>query len=618
MNPILNDCVISVATVNGSGSQSSNNIILRSFFRMGLPCGGKNLFPSNIAGLPTWFTIRVNKDNYVARRPDHDIVIAMNVETIPDDIKSVKPSGIFIYNADLKFDPILLRKDVTNIGVPFRVLVDQATDQIKIKKLLTNMVYVGVLGQLLKIDREIISGVLAHQFTGKKSSVIQVNEKAITAGWTWAAENFTQAFPYQVEAMNENKNKIIIDGNAAGALGMLYGGCTVLAWYPITPSSSVAENFNRYALEYRVTPEGKRNFAVIQSEDELAAIGIVMGAGWAGARAATTTSGPGISLMSEWAGMSYYAEIPGVIWDVQRVGPSTGMPTRTMQADLLKAYVLSHGDTRHPVLLPANPEECFEFGQTCFDLAEQLQTLVFVLSDLDLGMNLFVSKKFQEPTQPFLRGKVLHEEDFKNRTLPFHRYEDVDQDGIPYRTVPGTRDPGAQWLARGSGHNYKGQYTEKPDEYVHVVDRLKKKFETAKTLVPAPIISRSAISKEGSAKIGIIAFGSSDFPMQEARDQLLAKQIDTAYLRVRALPMSSAVLDFINAYDRIYVVEQNRDGQLRDILEMELPLVSHKLESVLHYDGLPLYAEKISGVILRHEQNAKGKQPTQERSATLS
>jgi 2-oxoglutarate ferredoxin oxidoreductase subunit alpha len=358
---------------------------------------------------------------------------------------------------------------------------------------------------------------------------------------------------------------------------------------------------------------------------------MVMGAGWAGARAATTTSGPGMSLMSEWAGMSYYAEIPGVIWNVQRVGPSTGMPTRTMQADLLAAYTLSHGDTRHPILLPANPDECFEFGQACFDLAERLQTLVFVLSDLDLGMNLFTSKKFSEPTKPFDRGKVLTERDFETRTTPFYRYADVDNDGIPERTVPGTRSPAAQWLARGSGHNFKGQYTEKPDEYLQVVDRLKKKFETAKTFVPHPIISSSAtlqaapsvltaLTEAGrtpaSPTVGIIAFGSSDFPMKEARDQLLSGGIDTAYLRVRALPMSTEVFDFIKSHDRIYVVEQNRDGQLRNILEMEVPRLSSKLESVLHYDGLPLYASKISSAILNSEQRSDKSPRAPERTAS--
>jgi 2-oxoglutarate ferredoxin oxidoreductase subunit alpha len=594
-SPSMNDCVLNVATVNGSGSQSSNNIIMKSFFRMGIPTGGKNLFPSNIAGLPTWFTIRVNKDGYTSRRSDIDVTIAMNADTIVEDIKSVNESGYFIYNADLKFDTSLLRKDTTNIAVPFRQIVDGVTDQIKIKKMLTNMIYVGIITELMGIDYEVLKGTVKDQFGPKKASVIEVNMKAIDAGIAFVKEHVKGTFPFKVQKMNANGGKIIIDGNTAAALGAVFGGCTFVSWYPITPSSSLAENFIDYAEQYRKTPDGKSTFAVVQAEDELAAIGMVIGAGWAGARAMTATSGPGISLMSEFAGYSYFTEIPAVIWDIQRVGPSTGMPTRTMQGDITKCYLLSHGDTKHPVLLPSSPEECFEFGQTCLDLAERLQTLVFVASDLDLGMNNWMSNEFSFPAKPYERGKVLDEAGL-TKAGKFERYKDVDGDAIPYRTLPGTQHELAAYFTRGSGHTEKATYTEKSDEYVKLMDRLSRKFETARAIVPKPAIENN------DAKIGIIAYGSTDLPMKEARDVLTQKGVKTNYCRLKALPLSQEVRDFVKTSEKVYIVEQNRDAQMKEIFLMDMPEYASKFQSVLHYDGLPIDAQTIVTGISNKEQ----------------
>ncbi len=594
MDKCINDVVVEVATVNGSGSQSSNNIILKSIFRMGIPVGGKNLFPSNIAGLPTWFTIRVNKSGYVARRVEVDVLVAMNLQTVAEDIKKVKDGGVFIYNSDLKFDPVLLRKDVTNIGVNFRELVDQVTDAIKLKKLLLNMLYVGVLAELLQIDQDCLSSTVSDMFKGK-AAVVESNLKAIAAGRQYVKEKVSIEFPFTLKKMNENQGKILIEGNTAAAIGLVFGGCTFLSWYPITPSSSLAEHFIQFAEKYRKDAHGKNTFAVVQAEDELAAITMVTGAGWAGARAMTATSGPGVSLMGEAAGLLYYAEIPAVIWDIQRVGPSTGMPTRTAQGDVMQAYTLSHGDTKHVVLLPGTAEECFEFGQSAFDLAERLQTLILVLSDLDLGMNFWMTNEFQYPIKPFDRGKVLNAEELEKMSS-YQRYADVDGDAIPYRTLPGTKSDKAAFLTRGSGHNESAQYTESSPQYQVVLDRIARKHNTARKLVPKPIVDLLS-----GAKIGIIAYGSSHGPMQEARDILSQHGIPCNYLRLRALPLSEEVEAFIAQNDRVYVVEQNRDGQLLDLLRSELFAHSLKFRSVRHYDGLPLHAIAIVQPILQLE-----------------
>lgn len=591
----VNDFVLNVATVNGSGSQSSNTIILKALFRMGIPTGGKNLFPSNIAGLPTWFSIRVNKNGYIARKKDFDITIAMNAQTIADDIKDLRPGGVFFYSDDLKFDRILLRKDVTNYGIPFRQIVDGVTKAIKMKKFLTNMVYVGIISELLKIDSEELRGAALDQFGSKNQSIVEENLKAIEAGAQWAKDNVKGEFPFRVEAMNATKGKILIDGNTAAAIGLMYGGCTFVSWYPITPSSSLAEAFQSFATKYRKDSEGKNNFAIVQAEDELSAIGMVLGAGWTGARAMTTTSGPGISLMSEFAGYSYYAEIPAVIWDIQRAGPSTGLPTRTSQGDILFTATISHGDTKQVMLFPSSPAECFEFGQKAFDVAERLQTLVFVMSDLDLGMNFWIDDPFEYPTESFDRGKILTEKELSTMKA-FNRYEDSDGDGIPYRTLPGIHNTLAPYFTRGSGHDEKARYTESNEAYKRGLDRLSKKFDTARNVVPQPVVNDIP-----NSEVGIIAFGSTDIVMSEVRADLTKKGLKTSYLRIRGYPFHSSVNDFIKKHKRIYVVEQNRDGQMKQLLFSEYGKTNTNIESILHYDGLPIYSDTVVTNILEKE-----------------
>ncbi|OQW53723.1 MAG: ferredoxin oxidoreductase [Proteobacteria bacterium SG_bin7] len=594
MSKKVNDFVISVATVNGSGSQSANTILIKSIFRMGIPVGGKNIFPSNIMGLPTWFTIRVNKDGFTCMKRECDFMVAMNQATVLDDLKTVNSGGVFLYNDDLKLETALLRPDLKNFSVPFKKLVDQVTDQIRLKKLLINTIYVGILTKLLNIDLEIVKSVVRDQFSDK-ASVVTTNLKAIEVGYQYAVENIKDDVGMVLEKMDKTVGKILIEGNAAAGLGLMYGGCTFVSWYPITPSTSVVENFNKFATKYRKDAHGKNTFAIVQAEDELAAICMVMGAGWSGARAMTATSGPGVSLMAEAAGFSYYAEIPAVIWDIQRAGPSTGLPTRTQQADIGFAATLSHGDTKHVLLFPATPDECFEFGQTCFDLAERLQTLVIVMSDIDLGMNLWITDEFKYPTKPFDRGKVVDAEKLKNMAQ-YYRYEDTDKDGIPYRTLPGTHHPAAGFLTRGSGHNEKAQYTENNVQYQTVLDRLTRKFETAKKFVPKPIIETMRDSS-----VGIIAFGSSHWAVVESRDQLQKKKLNTDYLRVRAFPFTNEIKDFVRSHERVYVVEQNRDGQVFKLLQIEYPEMATKLKSVTNYDGLPLDASRITNPILKME-----------------
>lgn len=600
MNIKTNDFVINIGTVNGSGSQSANTILLKSLFRMGIPVGGKNVFPSNIQGLPTWFWIRANKNSYVSRRKEADIVVAMNPQTIYEDTKTLKSGGYFLYNSDIVFDSSKVRSDITLVGVPFKQLVDKATDSMKIKKLLINIIYVGVLAELLKIDVPILEATLEDQF-GKKQSVVDVNKNAMHVGINYAKENLSQFnFNFKAEKMNLTANKILMDGNTASALGLIFGGATFASWYPITPSSSLVESFIKYAQKYRKNAEGKNNFAVVQAEDELASIAMVLGAGWAGARSFTATSGPGVSLMAEAAGYAYYAEIPSVIWDVQRVGPSTGMPTRTMQGDLTEAVYLSHGDTRHPVLLPGNIKECFEFGQISLDLAERLQQLVLVLSDLDLGMNLWMEDKIQYPTKSFDRGKVLSEKELTS-LQKFERYADVDGDGIPQRTIPGTRHPLAPYFTRGSGHNIKAGYTENSSEYQVIVDRLSKKWEHTKKLVPNPVIDSTG------NKIGIIAYGTTDGAMAEARHMLEQAGVKSDYMRIRAVPFTEQVENFIKNHEKIYVIDQNRDGQMYDLLKLDYTEYCSKMFSIRHYDGTPITAEAISEPILKFENKSQKK-----------
>ena len=584
---VVNDFSINVATVNGSGSQSANSVLLKSIFGMGIPVSGKNLFPSNIAGLPTWYTIRASKDGYIARKRSSEVLIALNPDTAKQDILDLPSGGVAIYEEALNLKQY--RDDVVCYPVPFDKITAAICPEAKLRKLVKNMVYVGVAAQLLSIDLAVIEGGLRKQFA-KKIKVFDLNFGAVKAGHDFSAEKFVKQDPYVLEPMNETAGKIVIDGNAACGMGAVFAGVTVVAWYPITPSTSLIEATSDLLKKYRITPEGKATFAVVQAEDELAAIGMVLGAGWAGARSMTSTSGPGISLMAEFAGLGYYAEIPGVIFDVQRTGPSTGMPTRTSQADLLSTAFLSHGDTKHVVLLPASVKECFEFAYAAFDLAERLQTPVFVLTDLDLGMNNWMSEPFQYPDKPLDRGKVLTKADL-DRLGSFARYRDVDGDAIGWRTLPGTPHPKAAYFTRGSGHNDQALYTEKPHEYQAIMERLSRKFENARKLVPAPILVR-----DSKSKIGMIAYGSTDFALRESLDQI-KKQYgqDVDYIRIRAYPFAHEIHDFVSAHERVYVVEQDRDAQLQSLLKLDLPADQVvKLRSILHYNGLPIDAVSIT------------------------
>ncbi len=591
---ISNDFSIQVATVNGSGSQSANIILLKSIFRMGIPVSGKNLFPSNIAGLPTWYTIRASKHGYVARKKEIDVLIAMNPETSKEDMLSLAPGGAAIYeeSADLK----QFRDDVACYPVPFDKLTAAVCPEAKLRKLVKNMIYVGVAAQLFEMDMADVEGALRKQFA-KKTKAADLNWAAVQAGFDYAKATFTKHDPFVVERMNSTAGQIIIDGNSAAALGCIFAGCTVVMWYPITPSSSLVEHFIDYAKRYRVEEDGKATFAIVQAEDELAAIGAVLGAGWAGARSMTATSGPGISLMAEFAGLGYYAELPGVIFDVQRTGPSTGMPTRNQQGDLLSVAFLSHGDTKHVMLIPSSVKECYEFAMAAFDLAEQLQTPIFVMSDLDLGMNNWMSEPFAYPDKPLNRGKVLSAEEL-TKLGGFARYKDVDGDGVGYRTLPGTDHPAAAYFTRGSGHNEKAQYTERPDDYVNNMERLDKKFETARSLVPRPVVVQT-----GKSKIGLIAFGTSDYATLESRDQLKAEYgLETDYLRLRAYPFSREVHDFVASHERVYVIEQNRDAQMLSLLKLDLAAEQIvKLRSIRHFNGLPLDARTVTDHLVTQE-----------------
>jgi len=595
MNPVINDFSIHIATVNGSGSQTANSVLLRAIFQMGIPVTGKNLFPSNIAGLPTWFTIRVSKDGYIARRRENDILVVMNPETAVEDIAAMGPGSMILVNDSIKLADLPTDRFVYR--VPMTKLMEPITTDVKLRRLVVNMIYVGVLAERLGIDEAEVQAALTAQL-GRKPKALALNLAAVHSGMAYAREHFDQDDHYRVARMNATAGKILIDGNTAAALGALFAGVTVVSWYPITPSSSLIEALIGFLEQHRRDPvTGKATFGVVQAEDEIAAIGMVLGAGWAGARAMTATSGPGISLMGEFAGYGYYAEIPGVIFDIQRVGPSTGLPTRTAQADLDFVANISHGDTQFPVLLPGSVGECYEFAGAAFDLAERLQTPVFVLSDLDLGMNNYMSEPFDYPEKALDRGKVLDDEALAK--LPkFERYRDVDGDGIPYRTLPGTKDWKGAYFTRGSGHDEAARYTESPEAYVRVLDRLKRKYDGARELVPQPILLESP-----GAEIGLIAFGSSDGAVLEARDQLKAQGIATSYLRVRALPFHEGVAAFVRKHPRVYVVEQNRDGQLTDKIRLEVPERAAEVKSVLHYLGLPLDARSVTDGVLAHEKH---------------
>jgi len=592
----VNDCTIHVATVNGSGSQSSNTVLMRSIFQMGVPVSGKNMFPSNIAGLPTWFTIRANKDGWIARKKEVDIMICMNAATAREDVMALQPGAVCIYDAPLNCKG--MRSDVTFFEVPFAKLAGELSQDSRLRKLLTNMIYVGIVAERLGIERDEIVTAITKQFKGKQKA-IDPNVAAIDKGMAYALENLPAQHRWRIERMNATAGKIIIDGNAAAAIGAMFGGVTVVTWYPITPSSSLCESLIDYMKEHRIGPDGKATFAIVQAEDELAAMGMVLGAGWAGARSLTSTSGPGITLMAEFAGLGYFAELPGVIWDIQRVGPSTGLPTRTAQGDILEVHYLSHGDTQHIALIPCSVAECFDFAGEALDLAEMFQTPIFVLSDLDLGMNNHMSDPFVYPTKPYRRGKVLSAAQLEELGGKWGRYLDVDGDGIPYRTLPGTDHLMASYFTRGSGHDTHARYSEKPADYKATVDRLAKKFQTAKQFVPQPVIDRRP-----NAKIGFIAYGTTDIALEESRYQLRNEHgVETSYLRLRALPFTDDVKAFVEDHDRVYVVEQNRDGQMGDLLRLEVGDIQHKLRKILHYTGLPCDARSITDSLLQMEQD---------------
>ncbi len=593
---VVNDFSIQVATVNGSGSQTANTVLMRALFQMGIPVSGKNMFPSNIAGLPTWFTIRASKQGYIGRRREIDFLVAMNPETAREDVMKLESGAAVVYDEPLKLNE--LRSDLHFYPVPFDKLVAPVCPEAKLRKLVRNMIYDGVVARLLAIEMDEVRKALIKQFGKKKAKAADLNWGAAQAGYDYAAKTFTKSDPYRVERMNATAGKIIIDGNAACALGAMFAGVTVVTWYPITPSSSLVETLIGYMKRFRHDPEtGKATYAIVQAEDELASIGMALGAGWAGARSMTATAGPGISLMSEFIGLGYYAELPAVIYNVERVGPSTGLPTRTQQGDLITTALLSHGDTRHPMYFPCSPEECFSMSGEAFDLAEYFQTPVFVMTDLDLGMNNWMADPFQYPEKPLNRGKVLTAEDL-DKLGGFARYKDVDGDGVGYRTLPGTNHPSASYFTRGSGHNEKAQYTEREDDYMNNMDRLAHKFDAMRSHVPAPVEH-----KNEKARIGFVAIGTSDYAVRESCDQLKAEyDIDASYLRLKAYPFTEHLEDFIRRHERVYVVDQNRDGQLLGMMRLEFAAeLIAKLRSVRYYGGLPLDARTVTEEIVRQE-----------------
>jgi len=591
--PIVNDFQIVVATVNGTGSQTANSALIRALFRMGIPVNGKNIFPSNIQGLPTWFSIRLSKDEYVARREHSEILVAMNQATVKEDIQNLSPGGV-VYTPE-EWNIPAERDDITYYTMPVKALVSASDTPPNLRDYVSNMVYVGVLAAMHNIDLAEVHEALNIHFSGKAKAV-ESNMTMVNAAFEWAQDHLAKSDPFVAERMDKTSGLIMLDGNSAGALGAVFGGVTFVAWYPITPSTSLVDALKDYLAETRHDAEGKATYAVVQAEDELAAIGMVIGAGWAGARAMTSTSGPGIALMSEFGGLAYSTEVPSVIWDVQRVGPSTGLPTRTQQGDVLKAYFLGTGDTKHVVLLPGSIAECFEFGWRAFDLAERLQTLVFVLSDLDLGMNLWMSKPFEYPDQPMDRGKVLTAEDV-DRLGGFKRYADVDGDGIGWRTLPGTDHPLAAYFTRGSGHNDEAQYSERTEDWAGNMARLTRKFDTARTLLPKPVVDTVK-----GAIIGIISYGSNDPAIIEGRDKLKAQGVKASYLRLRGLPLEGTTRKFIEKHERVCVIENNTDGQMAKLIHMEYPDLAPKVQSIAFSNGLPFSARWIYEQVMEWEK----------------
>jgi 2-oxoglutarate/2-oxoacid ferredoxin oxidoreductase subunit alpha len=583
----VNDFVVKFANVNGTGSASANSLIMKAVFRMGVPVTGKNYFPSNIQGLPTWYEIRVTRDGYAARASRVDIMVAMNAETYSKDVRELSSGGYLIYDSTWPRSSLLQRGDITVIGVPLAKLVNENFEGVRNRILLKNVAYAGVLAALIDVELEVLVGLLSESY-GKKPKLLDSNTKALRLGFDYAKEHLAAPLPLRVERMDKTRGHIMIDGNTAAGLGCVYAGATIGAWYPITPSTSLMDAFKGFCERYRVDPEtGERNYAILQAEDELAAVGMVLGASWNGARAFTPTSGPGISLMNEFVGLAYYAEVPCVIFDVQRVGPSTGLPTRTQQSDLMLCAYASHGDTRHVLLFPANPQECFYMAVQAFDIAERLQTPVFVLSDLDIGMNDWMCPdlEWDDAYRPD-RGKMLSADELA-KLDKFYRYVDRDDDGITYRTLPGTSAKGA-YFTRGSGHNQYGAYTEDSVEYQVVLDRLKRKFSRSTKFLPKPVM----IGK-GNSEVGVVSLGSCDGAIREALDVLGRQKVEVDYLRVKAFPFNNEVEAFLKAHSIIFVVEQNRDAQLKSLLTLETAVEKSKLLSILSYSGFPISAQPI-------------------------
>jgi 2-oxoglutarate/2-oxoacid ferredoxin oxidoreductase subunit alpha len=591
--PVVNDFSIVVATANGTGSQTANLTLLRALFKMGIPVNGKNIFPSNIQGLPTWYHIRVSHEGFTARRHTSEVLVAFNEETVAEDISGLPAGGVCIYSADWR--NVELRDDITNYAIPVNQFLREAGVKGKIRDYIANMVYVGAVANLLEIDPDKIEEALSFHF-GRRQALVDQNMAVVRMAYDWAAENLEKQDPYRVEPLDLTSGKMLITGNEAAALGSVFGGVTFAAWYPITPSTSLVDALNSFLPELRRDPEtGRATYAVVQAEDELAAAGMLMGAGWAGARAMTATSGPGISLMAEFVGLGYFAEIPAVIWDIQRVGPSTGLPTRTSQGDLLFAHFLGHGDTKNVILLPGTVGECFEFGTTAFNLADELQTPVLVLSDLDLGMNNWMTDPFDYPAEPIKRGKVLSAAEVEEKG--FARYLDIDGDGVTYRTLPGNEHPRSVYFARGTGHDEQAVYSEKAEDWDGNMARLARKFDTARDIVPGPVIDQV----EG-AEVAIIAYGTSLPAVEEGRARLAATGLDTSFMRLRAVPFNAQVRAFVEEHERLYVLELNRDGQMHQLLRLEMPDLAPKLISLAHLDGMPLTARWVVEALQNKEQ----------------
>lgn len=596
----INEFGIAFSTVNGSGSATANNTILRAIYKMGIPVSARNIFPSNIQGMPTWYNLRVSEKNYYGRLEQEDILVSMNAETLEGDIRKLNQHGLLVVNEDIEVHTA--RKDIHIVKMPVNTILEQRDTPSNLNIYLANMVYVGTLAYLIGIDLDQVESALEYHFNHRRSAV-DPNFSVVKAAYRWAQENLKKDYGFALKAINQTNDKIMIDGNTAAAIGALFGGLQYAAWYPITPATGLAEALNEYIPRLRMDPQtGSSSCVVVQAEDELAAIGMVVGAGWAGLRSMTSTSGPGLCLMTEYLGLAYFAEVPVVVWDVQRVGPSTGLPTHTSQGDLTFSYFLSHGDKDFVILLPADVGECFEFGWKALDIAEKLQSPVIVLSDLELGMNVWATDQFDYPDQKIGRGKILWEKDLgrmaKNGKEAWSRYKDVDGDGIPYRTVPGNLFEGASYFTRGTGHDDDAHYSEDEQDWEKNLLRLKRKFEKAKEFIPKPVLVKNSTSA-----VGFISYGSSNMPVLEAVELLRDEKIGVDYLRIKALPFTQEVEAYLQTHEEIYVIEANRDGQMKNLLCMNFPPYANRIQSVAKCDGFSLSAEWICAQFRLRNEN---------------